>query len=86
MVIRNSPDFPTTPGDKSLGSLMAPDKSGFEAPFKGRNLCSPRDLSPGVAGMLGRMLRSVPTLGLDVGPDIDRIPDALGEAVEMVAA
>jgi len=41
---------------------------------------------PGVAGMLGRMLRSVPTLGLDVGPDIDRIPDALGEAVEMVAA
>jgi len=41
---------------------------------------------PAVAGVLGRMLRAVPAFGLEVGPDIERIPAALAEAGEMVAA
>ena len=41
---------------------------------------------PEVAETLGRLLRAVPTLELEVGPDIERIPPAIAAAAEMVAA
>jgi hypothetical protein len=40
---------------------------------------------PELAGELGRLVRSVPTLSLEVGPDLEAIPAAIEEAASAVA-